>query len=87
MSTPPEVTEHQLIEAIHHIPRERWPDVLGVLNIWQADPSTSEPGAIRTGTDLAKSDLVGIWSDRPDITNSQQFAVRLRNQFGSKDDE
>src|SRR5436190_1860745 len=29
---------------------------------------------VQTGTDLRDSDLIGIWSDRTDIGNSQEFA-------------
>jgi hypothetical protein len=44
----------------------------------QSDCATTKIGQIRTGKDLAESNLIGIWSDRSDIQNSRQFADLLR---------
>ena len=35
---------------------------------------------IRTGADLVGSDLIGIWSDRADITANHEYARQLRRR-------
>lgn len=48
----------------------------------QAVQVTVEPTASRTLTaaDLLQSGLVGLWADRTDLGDSQEFARRLREQ-------
>jgi len=42
------------------------------------EPPANKP--IRTAQDLIESGLAGIWSDREDIHNSQDFANRVRKE-------
>jgi hypothetical protein len=39
-----------------------------------------DPSPVRTGTDLAGSELIGIWSDRTDITDARDFSRQLRHE-------
>jgi hypothetical protein len=76
------VSEEQIVKALRRVPVERWPEVLSVLERMESGAPSAPIGrpAVRTGADLANSDLIGIWADRDDITNSQQFARKLRQQ-------
>jgi len=74
------ITELQLLEAIRLIPKEHWGELLQLLNSWQPALATGAEPPIRTGTDLAGLPLMGIWADREDIADSQQFAQSLRQQ-------
>lgn len=71
----PAVQEQAILEALRQVPGDRWEEVLRYLKSLQAEP---EP--IRTGADLARSDLVGLWSSRTDLGDSQEFARGLRRQ-------
>jgi hypothetical protein len=75
------VSEQQILEALHRLPVERWPEVLHILE--RMAPAPSAAGAlppIRTGADLLHSGLIGIWADRTDITDNREFARQLRQQ-------
>jgi hypothetical protein len=69
------VDEQAITDALHQVPAERWDEVLSFL---QALKNDVRP--IRTGADMAKSELVGIWADRDDIGDSREFARRLRRE-------
>ena len=56
-----------------------------VILLTETQPAVDEetqPGSVRplTAAELLQSGLVGIWADREDITSSQEFARRLRQQ-------
>ena len=75
------IFEREVLEAIGAIESEQWPEVLRLLKSLPARKlSTNNHGAIFTGEDLLKSGLVGMWSGRTDIENSQQYARRLREE-------
>jgi hypothetical protein len=73
------VTQQQIVEAIQEVPQEHWADVLRVLKGFKAAAPTTAT-SVRTGTDLAGSDLIGIWADRADIADAHDFARQLRHQ-------
>ena len=47
-------------------------------------PDSPANKPIRTAQDLIESGLAGIWSDRDDIHNSQDFANRIRKEAETK---
>jgi hypothetical protein len=75
------VTEQVIHDTLRQVPPERRGDVMRFLDSLitaEAPISTEQP--IRTGKDLAASDLFGLWADRADITDSTTFARQLREQ-------
>jgi hypothetical protein len=53
--------------------------------IWKHRPSSfrlniDQERPVLSGADLAGSELIGIWADRTDIVDSQEFARQLRLQ-------
>jgi hypothetical protein len=49
-----------------------------------------EPAAVTkpvgiTGTQLAESEIVGMWADREDITDSAEFARQLRQRASRRE--
>jgi len=76
------VTPDQILDAIRLVPAARWGEVLHVIESLQGakQNGTVAPQAVRTGQDLKNSDLIGIWADRPDLTDSREFAQQLRHQ-------
>jgi hypothetical protein len=69
------VSEQTILDALHQVSAERWDEVLSFL---QALKNEARP--IRTGADMAKSELVGLWADGDDIGDSREFARRLRRE-------
>jgi hypothetical protein len=69
------ISEQTILDSLRHVPAERWGEVLRFLNAL----SDTEP-PIRTGTELSRSELVGLWADRDDLGSSREFARRLRRQ-------
>lgn len=78
----PSVTPDQILDAIQRVPVHRWSDVLHAIESLQDSPDSAAPSAapVTAGTDLRDSDLIGIWADRTDLGNSQEFARSLRRQ-------
>jgi hypothetical protein len=75
---PETVNEQTILQELNQLPRERWTEVLTFIRSLDA-PSSSDK-AVMTAGDLLQSGLVGLWADRADIGESQQFARRLREQ-------
>lgn len=72
------IDEQAIINSLRQIPPERWGEVLGFLDsLHQAEPP------ILTAADLSQSGLVGLWADREDLGDSQDFARQLRLQAES----
>jgi hypothetical protein len=69
------VSEQTILDALHQVSAERWDEVLHFLETLKNDVRP-----IRTGADMAKSELVGIWADRDDIGDSREYARRLRRE-------
>jgi hypothetical protein len=80
-----DIDERAILEALHHVPRERWGDALHFLDPLKTtgSPETGLP-PVRSGKDLVGSDLIGIWADRTDIVDSREFARRLRDQASKR---
>ena len=66
------------------MPAQEWGNVLDyVVSLQSAGKGNNNGGADRpivTAADLARSDIVGLWAGRTDITNSRQFVRQLREQ-------
>lgn len=69
--------EQIILESLRRIPSERWGDVLHFLD---ALGEREDAPAIRTGSDLIASGLVGAWADRDDLGTTEGFARSLRTQ-------
>ena len=76
------ITPQEILEAIQRVPEECWPAILQVIDSLQREAASERksPLAVRTGTDLRGSELIGIWADRTDITDSRDFARGLRRE-------
>ena len=69
------IDEGTILDSLRQIPADRWGEVLRFLEtLIDAEPP------IRTGADLIRSGLAGLWADRDDLGNSQEFARSLRRQ-------
>lgn len=80
------VNEQEIVNALHQVPIERWPEVLQVLEAFKQRPERSSGlRPILKGTDLIDSDLIGIWTDRTDITDSREFARQLRERASHRE--
>lgn len=81
------VTSEQILNAVQQVPVERWGELLRAIESLQPTDEASEAtkSPIRAGIDLAGSDLIGIWGDRTDLGDSQQFARGLRQQAEQRD--
>ena len=78
----PGVTPEQILNAIEHLPADRWGEALRAIESLQttANSSYAATPPNRTGPDLRNSNLIGIWSNRGDIGNDHAFARDLRRQ-------
>jgi hypothetical protein len=75
------LTEQVILDTLRQVPPERWVDVMRFLDsLITAEARIPEQPPIRTGEDLAASELFGLWADRADITDSTTFARQLREQ-------
>jgi hypothetical protein len=77
---PNKITEERILEVLRQVPSDRWPAVLKYLISLQSAKPENSVAPICTASDLVASDLIGIWSERSDIANSQGFAQKLREQ-------
>lgn len=84
MSVTP-IDESQLLEALRHVPAERWGEVLHFIDSLQGSHAQSLAlPPIRTVAHLLESELVGMWAQRSDLGDSRQFARQLRQQAGHR---
>jgi hypothetical protein len=76
------VSEEQILEALRLLPPDRWGEVLELIDFLRhpEGEGMALPTPIRTGHDLAQSQLVGIWADRSDLGPTQTFARQLRER-------
>ena len=76
------VEEKEILKALYDLEQERWPEVLNFISylkyIRTREPESSAKP--RTAQDMLQSELVGLWADRDDITDSLGFARQLRRQ-------
>ena len=71
--------EQAIINALRQVPAERWGEVLSFLDTLR----NAEP-PIRTGSDLSRSPLIGLWADRDDLGDGREYARELRSQAESR---
>jgi hypothetical protein len=81
------VTTQEILDAIQLVPAERWGEVLRAIERLQRPPlaASLSSSPVKTGTDLRDSDLIGIWADRAELGNSQEFARSLRRDAERRD--
>jgi hypothetical protein len=75
-----EVTQDQILGALHELEPERWSEVLTFIGYLRSISQSQIPRRQLTARDLLQSGLVGIWADREDIEDSLEFARGLRRQ-------
>src|SRR5262249_38239001 len=82
------VSEQAILDALHQVPQERWGHVLAFLeSLRTGDETVQEEKRRMPAADLLNSELVGLWSDRPDIGDSREFAQRLRERAQTREHE
>lgn len=69
------IDEQTILDSLRHAPVGRWAEVLRFIDALN-DPDP----AIRTGVDLLQSGMVGMWADREDLGNRQEFARQSRRR-------
>lgn len=75
------IEETQVLNALRALKQEEWPEVLDFIGYLRHRNKAAPPGHPQlTALDLAQSDLVGIWADRTDVTDSLDFARQLRDK-------
>jgi hypothetical protein len=75
------IEESQVLNALRALQQEEWPEVLDFIGYLRYRNKAAPPISTQlTADDLAQSDLVGIWADRTDMTDSLAFARQLRNK-------
>lgn len=75
------IEEAQVLNALRALRQEEWPEVLDFIGYLRYRNKALPPASTQlTANDMAQSDLVGIWADRTDITDSLAFARQLRNK-------
>ena len=76
-----EVTPDQILQELHGLEPERWPEVLDFIGYLRSTVErAASPQRALTARELLQSGLVGLWADREDIDDSLSFARRLRRQ-------
>jgi hypothetical protein len=77
------VTEKQVLEELSDLEPNRWPEVLDFIGYLKEQDSRARA---KSGTrelmarELLESRVVGLWADRDDISNSLEYARRLRRE-------
>lgn len=75
------IEETQVLNALRALRQEEWPEVLDFIGYLRNRNKAAPPESTQlTANDLAQSDLVGIWADRTDVTDSLAFARQLRSK-------
>ena len=78
-----EVTEAQILEALHKLDPALWGEVLDFMGfLTQRTPLKLAQAHTQplTAADWLQSALVGLWADRSDIADSVAFTRQLRQQ-------
>jgi hypothetical protein len=76
-----DITPDQILSAIEQVPPARWGEVLHVIEgLQSSNQSETAARPVRTGRDLEKSELIGIWADRAAVASAQEFAQELRRE-------
>jgi len=73
--------ERQILVALHTLETARWPEVLDFIGYLRHSSAAELPMAERLrASDLAYSDLAGMWADRNDLGDSLVYARQLRSE-------
>jgi hypothetical protein len=76
------VSEQSILDALHQVSQDRWGDVLAFIAslrpVNETAPEAGKPPL--TASDFLATGLVGLWAERTDISDSREFARRLREQ-------
>ena len=83
----PDITPDQILNAMQNVPTGRWAEALRAIESFQASPgaTANAASAVKTGSDLADSPLIGLWADRTDIATNHEFARELRREAERRD--
>jgi hypothetical protein len=77
------VTENDIMQALHGVPEQEWGSVLNyVVSLQSAGNESNDGGTgdpIVTAAELARSEIIGLWTDRTEISDSREFARQLRD--------
>jgi hypothetical protein len=77
------VTQEQVLEELQDLEPDRWFEVVDFIG-YLKQRTGRERAALGprelTARDLLQSEVVGLWADREDITDSLTFARQLRRQ-------
>jgi hypothetical protein len=77
------VSEEQVLDELQDLDPSRWSEVLDFIGYLKEKGSREQVDAGTrelTARDLLQSGLVGLWADREDISDNQEFARRLRRE-------
>lgn len=77
------VTEKQVLEELSDLEPSRWSEVLDFIGYLKerGGRHQARSGVYQwTARDLLESRIVGLWADRDDISNSLEYARRLRHE-------
>ena len=75
------IQEEQMLDELHKLAPERWSEVLEFIRYLRYKSKRKTDSSISnrmTANDLLNSEIVGIWADRTDISDSHTFARELR---------
>jgi len=72
------IDEKTILTELHQVPKDRWGEVRTFIRSLQTGRAAAQP--VLSGADLIDSELIGIWADRTDIADSQEFARQLRHR-------
>jgi hypothetical protein len=76
-------TEEQILEELHKLDPEQWPAVLDFITFLEYRARLKREQAHArplTADALLRSGLVGLWAGRDDLSDSEAFARRLREE-------
>jgi hypothetical protein len=73
------VNEALILKELREVPQEQWTEILRFIHSLRgAERVASAERRPLTAADLLDSGLVGLWADRTDIGDTQEFARLLR---------
>ena len=73
------ITEQQIVQALHSLPSDRWQEVLSFIEVLNLNSQS-----VMTARDLLDSNLIGLWENRTDISDSLSYARSLREQVQNR---
>ena len=79
------VTQEQVLEELQDLEPGRWFEVVDFIGYLKAQTNRERAGLGSrelTARDLLQSEVVGLWADREDISDSLTFARRLWQVMG-----